>query len=74
MTERTLDLHGAICPDPLLQVQAVMGELSSGDRLIVSLDYPLAVENITRWARGAGHQVEAEKTAPGEWRLVLVKG
>ena len=75
MTERTLDLYGAVCPDPLLQVRSVMETLAAGDRLVVLLDYPLAVENITRWAQGAGHQVaELEKTGPGEWRMVLVKG
>ncbi|MFQ5915820.1 MAG: sulfurtransferase TusA family protein [Nitrospinota bacterium] len=73
MTERTLDLHGAICPDPLLEVKAAMEGLSSGDRLVVLLDYPLAVDNITRWGQGAGHQVEVEKTGPGKWRLVLAK-
>ncbi|MFQ5692664.1 MAG: sulfurtransferase TusA family protein [Nitrospinota bacterium] len=75
MTERTLDLHGAICPDPLIQVQMAMEGLAAGDRLVVLLDYPLAVENITRWAESAGHRVEeVEKPSPGEWRLVLVKG
>lgn len=74
MTERTLDLHGAVCPDPLLQVKAATEGLARGDRLVVLLDYPLAVDSIARWAKGAGHGVEVEKTGPGQWRLVLVKG
>lgn len=73
MTEQTLDLYGAICPDPLLQVQAVMGGLTTGDRLVVLLDYPLAVENISRWAKGAGLQMEVEKTGASAWKLTLVK-
>ena len=74
MTERTLDLHGAICPDPLLQVQSTMRTLAKGDRLVVLLDYPLSVDTISRWAQGNGHEVaKLEKTGASEWRLVLVK-
>jgi TusA-related sulfurtransferase len=73
MTEQTLDLHGAVCPDPLLQVQAAMGGLTSGGRLVVLVDYPLAVENIGRWAKGAGHPMDLEKTGPSAWKLTLVK-
>ncbi len=73
MTEQTLDLQGAICPDPLPQVQAVMGRLAIGDRLVVSPDYPLAVENISRWAKDAGLPMEVEKTGVCAWKLTLVK-
>jgi TusA-related sulfurtransferase len=50
-----------------------MGGLTSGDRLVVLLDYPLAVENISRWAKGAGLQVDLEKTGASAWKLTLVK-
>ncbi len=74
MTERTLDLHGAICPDPLLQVQSTMRTLAKGDRLVVLLDYPLSVDTISRWAQGNGHEVvELGKTGASGWRLVLVR-
>ena len=74
MKEQTLDLRGQVCPDPLFQVQAAMEGLAGGDRLIALVDYPLAVDNISRWAKRAGHDVTAEKVSGGEWRLVLVKG
>ena len=41
---------------------------------IALVDYPLAVDNISRWAKRAGHAVTAEKVSGSEWRLVLVKG
>ncbi len=74
MTERTLALHGVICPDPLLQVQSAMRALAKGDRLVVLLDYPLSVDTISRWAQGNGHETELEKTGSSEWRLVLIRG
>ena len=73
VTEQILDLHGAVCPDPLLQVQAATSGLPSGGRLVVLLDYPPAVENISRWAKGAGLQVDLEKTGASAWKLTLVK-
>ena len=64
----TLDLKGEICPDPLILVQDAMKGGSAGDRFIVILDYPLAVENIARWAEAEGHAVEVEQKG-SEWEI-----
>lgn len=75
MTEHLLDLHGATCPDPLIQVRETLHRLGRGDQLVVWLDYPLAVENISRWLEGSPHTlVKLEKTKASEWRLVIAKG
>ncbi len=65
---KTIDLKGEICPDPLIQVQTAMKNASPGDIFIVIVDYPLAVENIARWAENKGMGVEVAHKE-GEWEI-----
>ena len=67
---KTIDLKGEICPDPLIQVQAAMKNTSPDDIFIVIVDYPLAVENIARWAESKGMGVEVAHKK-GEWEIQL---
>jgi TusA-related sulfurtransferase len=72
---RTLDVRGEICPYPLFEAKAAMGHLAAGGRLEVLIDYPLALDNITRWATSAGHVVvEVSEVGRSEWRIVLERG
>ncbi len=69
---QTLDVRGEICPYPLFETKSAMEKLPSGGRLEVLIDYPLALDNITRWAQNAGHKVvEVVKLGASEWRIVL---
>lgn len=65
---KAIDLKGEICPDPLIQVQAAIKNTSPGDIFIVIVDYPLAVENIARWAENGGMGVEVTHKK-GEWEI-----
>ncbi|MBT3351036.1 MAG: sulfurtransferase TusA family protein [Nitrospinaceae bacterium] len=67
---KIIDLKGEICPDPLIQVQAAMKNNSVGDIYIVIVDYPLAVENIARWAENEGMDVEVTHNE-GEWEISI---
>lgn len=68
----TLDVRGEICPYPLFEAKARMEDLSSGATLTVLIDYPLALDNVTRWAENAGHEVvSVEALGPSEWRVRL---
>lgn len=70
-----LDLRGEICPYPLFESKKAMEDLAPGDRLVVLVDYPLALDNITRWAENAGHAVvQVEELGAAEWRIVLEHG
>lgn len=73
MTETaTLDVRGEICPYPLFEAKGRMEELASGATLEVLIDYPLALDNVTRWAENAGHEVvTVEELGASEWRIVL---
>ncbi len=67
-----LDLRGEICPYPLFEARRAMASLTTGRRLRVLIDYPLALDNITRWAESAGHKVvQVENVGASEWRIVL---
>lgn len=74
MAQYEIDLRGEICPYPMTETRKKMEELSQGDRLVVLVDYPLAVDNVPRWAENAGHTVvEVVKTDSSEWKIVLEK-
>ncbi len=74
MALKNLDVCGEICPDPLtLTMKAVEG-LSPGDQLKVTLDSPMALETISRWARRVGHRVlEVREAGAGVWEITLEK-
>lgn len=74
MTQHKLDVRGDICPYTLINTKKQMKKLNSGDRLEVLIDYPLARENIPRWAEEAGHKiVKNAETGNSEWKLILEK-
>ena len=74
MALKHLDVCGEICPDPLtLTMKAVEG-LSPGDQLKVTLDSPMALETISRWAGRVGYQVlEVREAGAGVWEITLEK-
>ena len=70
-----LDTRGEICPYPLVMAQREMKKLAPGEILIVVSDYPLAAENIPRWAQEAGHKVlRVEKVGNALWEIEIEKG
>jgi len=74
MALKNLDVCGEICPDPLTLTMKEMGTLSAGDHLKVTLDTPMALETISRWAEKAGHQVlEVQEAGASVWEITLEK-
>jgi len=75
MALKNLDVCGEICPDPLTLTMKEMEGLSSGDQLKVTLDSPMALETISRWAGKEGHRVlEVREAGAGVWEITLEKG
>ena len=67
-----LDVRGEICPYPLVEAKKALAALAPGGTLEVLIDYPLALDNVTRWATNAGHDVvETRDLGPSEWALVF---
>ena len=69
---KTLDARGLSCPQPALQTEQLLKQLTSGT-VEVLLDSGTSRDNVSRIAKKAGWSVEIE-TKPGEgFRLVLQK-
>jgi len=69
-----VDARGEICPYPLIMTQRAMTARAPGERLKVLVDYPMSVEDIPRWAEGAGHRVlRVEKIGNAEWEIEIEK-
>lgn len=73
MAEVELDCMGEACPIPLVKSQKKIEGLAIGDILIVHIDHSCAMKNLPEWAREAGHNVEIEEIADGEWDVVIEK-
>ncbi|HET7559253.1 MAG TPA: sulfurtransferase TusA family protein [Limnochordia bacterium] len=74
MATTELDLRGEICPYPLTETKKKVEKMASGDTVTVWLDYPLAADNVPRWAEKSGHNVTVEKVGASEWKVVITKG
>lgn len=74
MAIRNLDVCGEICPDPLTLTLEAMKGLAVGDSLKVTIDSPMALETISRWAAKAGHKVvRVFEPEPGKWEITIEK-
>ena len=75
VTPTLVDARGEICPYPLVMTQRAMTARAPGERLKVLVDNPMSVEDIPRWAEGAGHRVlRVEKTGNALWEIEIEKG
>lgn len=72
--QETLDCIGLLCPEPLFQTREAMDGLSDGDVLEVLADDPAAEEDITRFAKRAGHEIVSIKDEGDHKRFLIRKG
>ena len=54
---KTLDCIGLYCPEPLFQARESIDSIEVGEILEVFADDPAAEEDLTRFAKRAGHEV-----------------
>lgn len=54
---QTLDCIGLYCPEPLFQTREAIDAIGIGEVLEVYADDPAAEEDLTRFAKRAGHEV-----------------
>ena len=66
-----IDARGYSCPTPVVMVQKAV-KSGAPDTLEVAVDNQCSVENVTRFARNAGYQVEVQDFE-GDFKLVLKK-
>jgi tRNA 2-thiouridine synthesizing protein A len=71
---QTLDCVGLYCPEPLFQTRENIDEIEIGDILEVIADDPAAEEDITRFAKRAGHEVIKFEKIDDHMRFLIRKG
>ena len=72
--KQTLDCVGLYCPEPLFQTRENMDEIEIGEVLEVLSDDPAAEEDITRFAKRAGHEIIKFEKADDQMRFLIKKG
>ena len=55
--DRVLDVTGLICPMPLLRAKLVLGELRSGEHLLVESTDPYSVMDFEAFCQETGHEL-----------------
>jgi tRNA 2-thiouridine synthesizing protein A len=68
----TLDAIGLLCPEPLFQARTAIDALEPGEVLEVLADDPAAEEDLTRFAKRAGHEMVAVKDE-GDYKRFLIR-
>lgn len=68
----TLDAIGLLCPEPLFQARTAIDALEPGDVLEVLADDPAAEEDLTRFAKRAGHEM-VEVEDEGAYKRFLIR-
>ena len=54
---KTLDARGVLCPIPVLKAKQTISQVGVGNVLEILATDPAAKEDISAWARRAGHQL-----------------
>jgi tRNA 2-thiouridine synthesizing protein A len=72
--EKSLDCIGLFCPEPLFQTREAMDGLGIGEVLEVLADDPAAEEDLTRFAKRAGHEVILVEDLGDHKRFLIRKG
>jgi len=72
--DETLDCIGLMCPEPLFQAREQMDAIEVGQVLEVLADDPAAEEDLTRFAKRAGHEVVSVDDLGDHKSIVLRKG
>jgi len=70
----TLDCIGLYCPEPLFQTREAMDKVEVGDVVEVLAADPAAEEDLTRFAKRAGHEVLLIEEDDDHKRFLIRKG
>jgi len=72
--KRSIDCVGLYCPEPLFQTRENIDAIGVGEILEVVTDDPAAEEDITRFAKRAGHEVLKFEKREGHMRFLIRRG
>ena len=68
---QTLDCLGLYCPEPLFQTRETVDSVEIGEVLEVFADDPAAEEDLTRFAKRAGHEVVSVEHDGDQLRILI---
>ena len=72
--DRVLDCRGQYCPAPILRAREEIDRLQAGQVLQVVCSDPASREDISRWAKRAGHELLALNEEDGALAFYVKKG
>jgi len=72
--EESLDCVGLMCPEPLFQTREAIDALQVGEVVEVFADDPAAEEDLTRFAKRAGHEIVSIEDQGDHHRFLIRKG
>ncbi len=55
--ETTLDVRGLLCPQPIIDLARVMGEIAVGEELLILSDDMAFPADVRAWCAGTGHEL-----------------
>lgn len=71
--ERTIDVRGLFCPEPVFRTKIEIEKLASGDVLKVLADDPESEEDISRWISRTGHQLLSINKTQNDLEFIIKK-
>ena len=71
---KSLDCIGLFCPEPLFQARTEIDGVEVGEVLEILADDPAAEEDLTRFARRAGHEMVSITDEGDHKRFRILRG
>lgn len=69
---KKVDARGRSCPEPVIMTKQALNDLDSGDSIEVILGEEVARENVSRFARNSGCNVEVNNRED-DYQIIITK-
>lgn len=69
--KKTLDCKGMCCPEPILMMKAAMGEVNSGDVVMMAATDAGSVNDMASWSKRTGHAIVDQKAEGGVYTFYV---
>jgi tRNA 2-thiouridine synthesizing protein A len=73
LPNKTIDVRGLFCPEPVFRTKMEMEKLHIGDRIKIVADDPASEEDISRWVNRNGHELLSLKRAENDLEFIIKK-
>ncbi|UVK76669.1 MAG: sulfur transfer protein TusA [Sodalis sp. Fse] len=73
-TDRTLDVRGLRCPEPVMMIRKTIRLMTKGQILLIIADDPTTIRDIPDFCRFMEHTLLAQTTKYLPYRYLLRKG